>query len=80
MAIHSSILAWEIPWTKEPGRLQSIELQLLGYNLATKQQQNTTGNLESSDELTSINIKTNTNLIITSEKSQSCVCKPNVFK
>ena len=24
MATHSSILAWEIPWTKEPGRLQSI--------------------------------------------------------
>ena len=27
MATHSSILAWEIPWTEEPGRLQSIELQ-----------------------------------------------------
>ena len=27
MAIHSSILAWEIPWTKEPGRLHSIGLQ-----------------------------------------------------
>ena len=25
MATHSSILAWKIPWTKEPGRLQSIE-------------------------------------------------------
>ena len=24
MAIHSSILAWKIPWTEEPGRLQSI--------------------------------------------------------
>ena len=24
MATHSSILAWEIPWTKEPGRLQSV--------------------------------------------------------
>ena len=24
MAIHSSILVWEIPWTEEPGRLQSI--------------------------------------------------------
>ena len=24
MAIHSSILAWEIPWTKEPGGLQSM--------------------------------------------------------
>ena len=25
MATHSSILSWKIPWTKEPGRLQSIE-------------------------------------------------------
>ena len=25
MATHSSILAWEIPWTEEPGRLQSTE-------------------------------------------------------
>ena len=27
MATHSSILAWEIPWTKDPGRLQSMEKQ-----------------------------------------------------
>ena len=27
MATHSSILAWEIPWTEEPGRLQSMVLQ-----------------------------------------------------
>ena len=27
MAIHSSILAWRIPWTEEPGRLQSIRSQ-----------------------------------------------------
>ena len=27
MATHSSILAWEIPWTEEPGRLQLIEVQ-----------------------------------------------------
>ena len=25
MATHSSILAWEIPWTVEPGKLQSME-------------------------------------------------------
>ena len=25
MATHSSILAWKIPWTEEPGRLQSVE-------------------------------------------------------
>ena len=27
MATHSSILAWEIPWTEEPGKLQSMESQ-----------------------------------------------------
>ena len=27
MTAHSSILAWEIPWTEEPGRLQSLGLQ-----------------------------------------------------
>ena len=27
IATHSSVLAWEIPWTKEPGRLQSMGLQ-----------------------------------------------------
>ena len=30
MAIHASILAWEIPWTEEPGRLQSMDLQRVG--------------------------------------------------
>ena len=37
MAIHSSILAWEIPWTEDP--VQSIGLQRVGHNLVTKQQQ-----------------------------------------
>ena len=31
MATHSSILAWKIPWTEEPGRLQSMELQRVGH-------------------------------------------------
>ena len=30
MATHSSILAWRIPWTKEPSRLQFMGLQELG--------------------------------------------------
>ena len=30
MATHSSILAWRIPWTEEPGGLQSMGLQRLG--------------------------------------------------
>ena len=32
MATHSSILAWEIPWTEEPGGLQFMGLQGLGHN------------------------------------------------
>ena len=36
MATHSRILAWRIPWTEEPGRLQSMGLQRVGHNLATK--------------------------------------------
>ena len=38
MVTHSSILAWEIPWTEEPGRLQPIGSQRVGYNIATRQQ------------------------------------------
>ena len=32
MATHSSILPWRIPWTGEPGGLQSMGLQRVGYN------------------------------------------------
>ena len=32
MATHSSILAWEIPWTKNPGRLQSMGSQRVEHN------------------------------------------------
>ena len=32
MATHSSILAWRIPWTEEPGRLPSMWLQRVGYD------------------------------------------------
>ena len=32
MSTHSSILAWRIPWTEEPGRLQSMGLQRAGHN------------------------------------------------
>ena len=39
MATHSSILAWKIPWTEEPGGLQSMGSQRVRHNLATKQQQ-----------------------------------------
>ena len=32
MATHSSILAWRIPWTEEPGGLQSMGSQRVGYD------------------------------------------------
>ena len=39
MATLSSILAWEIPWTEEPGGLHSMGSQRVGQDLATKPQQ-----------------------------------------
>ena len=39
MTAHFSILAWEIPWTVEPGGLQSMEPQKVGYDFVVKQQQ-----------------------------------------
>ena len=36
MATHSSILAWKIPWTGEPGGLQPMGLQRVGHGLATE--------------------------------------------
>ena len=35
---HSSIPAWRMPWTEEPGGLQSTGLQRVRHNLVTKQQ------------------------------------------
>ena len=32
MAIHSSILAWRIPWTEKPGRLQSVGSQRVRHD------------------------------------------------
>ena len=37
MATHSTLLAWRIPWTEEPGELQSTRSQRVGHAWATKQ-------------------------------------------
>ena len=37
MATYSSILAWKVPWTEEPGELQSTGLQRAEHDLATEQ-------------------------------------------
>ena len=39
MATHSSILTWKIPWTEEPGRVQSMGSQKVRDDLAMKQQE-----------------------------------------
>ena len=39
MATHSSILAWRIPWTEEPGGLWSMSHKRVGHDLTTKVQQ-----------------------------------------
>ena len=39
MATHSSVLAWRIPQTEEPGGLQSMGLQRVEQELVSKQQQ-----------------------------------------
>ena len=36
MATHSSVFAWKIPWTEEPGGLQSMGLQRAGHYWATE--------------------------------------------
>ena len=41
LATHSSILAWRIPWTEEPGRLQSIELQRISHDWSDLARTNT---------------------------------------
>ena len=41
MTTHSSILAWKIPWTEEPGKLWSIGSQRVRHDLVTKHQQQT---------------------------------------
>ena len=39
MATHSSILAWRIPWTEEPGGLQSMGWKRVRHDLLTKEEQ-----------------------------------------
>ena len=54
MVTHSSILAWKIPWTEEPGRLQSMASQRVGHDWGTSQfkiHKNGTGNEDNGDLL-----------------------------
>ena len=42
MTTHSSLLAWRIPWTEEPGGLQSVGLHRVGHDLIDLAQHSTT--------------------------------------
>ena len=46
MAIHSSILAWEISWAEQTGGLQSMESQRVRHESGTKQTKNVASTLE----------------------------------
>ena len=46
IATHSSSLAWKTPQTEEPGGLQSMGLQRIGYNWATKHAYTFMGNIK----------------------------------
>ena len=46
MAAHSSMLAWEISWTEEPGGLQFTESKRVGHDLATENASTVIFNIE----------------------------------
>ena len=51
MATHSIFLAWEIPWTEEPGGLQSMGLQRVGHDWATEHTYMTMSNMSNLSDL-----------------------------
>ena len=57
MATHSSILAWRIPWTKEPGRLQSMRSQRGGHDWATSMHTHVAGSKEELKKLLMMKVK-----------------------
>ena len=50
MVTDSTIVIWKIPWTEEPGRLQSMGSQRVEHDLATKEQQRPRGKKKNKDE------------------------------
>ena len=50
MTIHSSTIAWEIPWTEEPGRLQSMGSQRVGHDWATSRSRSRSSIFQDSSE------------------------------
>ena len=64
MTTQSSIVAWEIRWTEEPGRLQFMGSQRVGHDLATKQQQNKIQIELKTDRSELLYCKSETNMIL----------------
>ena len=60
MATRSSILAWEISWTEEPGGLQFLELQRVGHDLVTERSEQSSDSIA---KLTLLYIKARTKAI-----------------
>ena len=72
MALHSSILACEIPWTEEPGGIQSMESKRVGYDLETKHAQFSvfsSGQFSSDALCDSMDCSTQASLSITNSQS-----------
>ena len=57
METHSSILAWEVPWTEEPGGLRCKMLGRVGHDLVTKQQQRNRKEMSNVTEEVSISVE-----------------------
>ena len=72
MATHSSIVAWRIPWTEEPGGRQSVGSQRIGYNRS--ESAHTHSNLLYIYIHTYISFKINLNKLFTNNKSWITQC------
>ena len=57
MATHSSILAWDIPWTEGPGGIQSVGSQKVKHHLAIKQQHKYAYNMKGQHSFQSVNLQ-----------------------
>ena len=69
MATHSSILAWETPWTEEPGGLQPMELQRVRHDWATEHTHTHTHTISKLDGMTTWQLKINRRAKIISKRN-----------
>ena len=91
MATHSSALAWRIPWTEEPGRLQSLGSQRVGHAWVTNTHTQNAGHLLTSSCCTYLSadpdslllcfhrVSSDCSLIVSTCISASYTVKPGLF-